>query len=130
MLQCGMASNGTTVQIRIDSARLEPDSITPDQLRPPPVALAALPERRLISAILEHAVADFQRFALATDVRSRRLFLETQAWFLSDADASPFTFVSICQALGLEPTWVRGGLKRWLERARYTHLGRVAGRHA
>ena len=123
MLQRGMTNHATLVRFPDEGARIEPDTLLPDQLRPPLPSLAGRPERRLISAILEHAVAEYQRYALATDIRGRRLFDETDEWFRSNDEMSPFTFLSICQALGLEATWVRGGLRRWLERERQAHLG-------
>ena len=70
------------------------------------------PEKRLMLAVLEGAVRDFQTYATASSGRGRRIFLETDAW-LRASGAGPFTFETICQATGLDPEFVRGGLRRW-----------------
>jgi hypothetical protein len=43
----------------------------------------------------------------------RKLFRETAGWFASDDTSSPFCFVTICQLLGLDPDYLRAGLRRW-----------------
>lgn len=76
------------------------------------------PEHRLLFAVLEDAVRCWQVYDGATTYRGRRLFWETAEWFASDDDSSPFTFVAICQLFGLEPAYVRAGLRRWTIRQR------------
>jgi hypothetical protein len=78
------------------------------------------PEKRLMLAVLEEAVGDFQRSVAATGAEGQRSFREAEDWFASDDTAWPFSFLNICGALGLEPTYIRGGLSRWrdVQRAR------------
>jgi hypothetical protein len=71
------------------------------------------PEKRLLLALLEGAVSDFQKYATASSGRGRRLFFEANAWFKSDATDRLVDFVNICQVLALDPSFVRGGLQRW-----------------
>jgi len=71
------------------------------------------PEKRLMFAVLEGAVSDFQKYATALSGRGRRLFFEADAWFESSAADRPLDFETICQALGLEPSFIRAGLHRW-----------------
>jgi len=71
------------------------------------------PERRLMLAVLEGAVSDFQKYATALSGRGRRLFADADAWFGSSASDRPLDFESICQALGLDPPFIRAGLHRW-----------------
>jgi hypothetical protein len=71
------------------------------------------PEKRLMLAVLEDAVSDFQKYATATSGRGRRLFVEADAWFRSSAADQPLTFEVICQALALDPSFIRAGLRRW-----------------
>jgi hypothetical protein len=71
------------------------------------------PEGRLMLAVLEAAVSDFQKYATASSGRGRRLFSEADAWFGSSATDQPLAFESICQALALEPSFIRTGLHRW-----------------
>ena len=78
------------------------------------------PEHRLLFAVLEDAVRCWQVYGNGTSRRDQRLFREGADWFASDDDGSPFTFVAICQLFGLEPGYVRGGLRGWRERQRTT----------
>jgi hypothetical protein len=68
-------------------------------------------EQRLMLAVLEDAVLTFQRYAGDPGTRARRLCIETAAWFASNDTAGPFSFVSICQALDLDPDYLRRGLR-------------------
>lgn len=63
-------------------------------------------------AVLEAAVSDLQKYATVPGGRGRRLFAEARAWFASNA-TEPFDFEHICQALELEPSFIRSGLARW-----------------
>jgi hypothetical protein len=69
-------------------------------------------------AVLEDAVHIFAKYHTCTDARGCRLFAETLEWVLSDDVASPFSFVNVCETLGLSPSCLRRGLKRWDELAR------------
>jgi hypothetical protein len=70
----------------------------------------ATPETRLLLAVLEEALNTRQRHLAATDPRSRRLLAEVEAWFRSDDAARLCAFVAICNALEIEPTWMRARL--------------------
>jgi hypothetical protein len=75
------------------------------------------PEKRLMLAVLESAVAAYQRFALATSRRGRRLFGETQDWFSAADESWPFSFEVICSGLSIDAGFLRKGLRRWHEQA-------------
>jgi hypothetical protein len=64
-------------------------------------------------AVLEGAVSDFQKYATASSGRGTRLFADAAAWLESTATDRPLDFESICQALGLSPSFIRAGLRRW-----------------
>jgi hypothetical protein len=72
-------------------------------------------EKRLMLAVLEDAVNSYQRYADATRVRGRRLFWETCEWFYDDDVEWPFSFLRICELLGIDASYFRRGLVRWLE---------------
>jgi hypothetical protein len=74
------------------------------------------PEKRLMLAVLEDAVRCFQDNVLERSDARKQLFAEAQAWFLSEGDDWAFSFENICDALGLNPRYVRRGLLRWKER--------------
>ena len=71
------------------------------------------PEKRLMLAVLEAAVGDFQKYATAPSGRGRRLFADAESWFESTATDRPLGFETICDALALDPSFIRDGLHRW-----------------
>jgi hypothetical protein len=71
------------------------------------------PEMRLQLAVLEDAILTFHRLLGVEGTRPRRLFAEVEDWFSSDEADDPFTFVTICDTLDLDPDYLRGGLRRW-----------------
>jgi len=77
-----------------------------------------LPEHRLMLAVLEDAVHCYQVSCACDDPAPARLFRETAEWFASDETTSPFCFLTICQAFGIDPDYLRAGLRRWSERHR------------
>jgi hypothetical protein len=85
-----------------------------EEIPPPPVRgrhMAPLEgERRLMLAVLERAVDDFRTYADIPTARGRWLFREVSAWFGSP-EAGPFDFEGICQATGLDPDFIRKGLR-------------------
>lgn len=89
---------------------IEPDVVLPSQLRPRGLAT---PEKRLMLAVLEEAVGTFQRYVMATDRQSRDLFADVEAWFASEETGWLFSFIGICDALGVDASYVRSGLGQW-----------------
>ena len=88
------------------------DSVLPPGL-PEEEARCLQPEKRLLLAVLEGAVSDFQKYATALTGRARRLFADADAWFESTRCEDPLDFEGICQALGFDPSFIRAGLRRW-----------------
>jgi hypothetical protein len=98
---------------------MQPDPILPAQLYADAGVLDD-PERHLRVAVLENAIRDFQRELDATGRRRRKLHEDAVDWFASRDRAQPFSFENVCDALHLDPDWIRQGLCRWraAERAR------------
>lgn len=67
----------------------------------------AAPERRLLRAVLEDALKCLEKCARARDRRGRKLFEETAGWMLAEDEDSIFSFRSVCEALGLDPSYIR-----------------------
>ena len=82
-------------------------TILPEQFRPQAKTDAFLPAKRLMVAVLERALGEYEASAARTDRRGRRQFAEVEAWFASDDTGWPFSFVAICEALGLDVPSVR-----------------------
>jgi hypothetical protein len=72
-------------------------------------------EERLMLAVLESAVEDFQKYVFSKDAKERKLFQETEEWFLKKESDQLFSFEYICAILGLAPAYVRRGLLSWKE---------------
>jgi hypothetical protein len=70
----------------------------------------------LVQAILREAIRTYQKYAVKRGHRASRLFREVNEWFSSDDRQWFFSFVNVCDILGLEPTYIRTGLKLWRER--------------
>src|SRR2546425_8015641 len=66
------------------------------------------PELKLMGAVIEDAIRCFCQCAGSPGVRSQRLFRETAEWFESRDVSWPFAFDNLCEALALEPDWIRG----------------------
>ena len=98
------------------------------RLDPPYVATARLvPEKRLMLAVLEDAIGLFCRHRHAQGRRRRRV-AEAVIWLWSDSRDGPFAFVNVCEALGLDPLYVRAGLVRWTPDTGRPPMRRVIGR--
>jgi hypothetical protein len=70
----------------------------------------------LVQAILREAIRTYQKYAVKKSTRAARLFRDVNEWFSSDDRHWLFSFVNVCDTLGLEPTYIRTGLKLWRER--------------
>ena len=71
------------------------------------------PETELMRAVLEDALLCFHKGLVRQGRRVQRLAREAKEWLFSDDVCWPFSFVSICAVLGLDPGYIRRGLKRW-----------------
>ena len=70
----------------------------------PAIAGSKSPEQRLRQEMLDQAIRDLVKPAAKVTIQERQ---EVREWFKSDAEEGPFTFVSVCTALGLDPSAVR-----------------------
>jgi hypothetical protein len=98
---------------------LEPATVLPIQLYGAMALDASIvPEKRLLLAVLEEAVVTFQRYATDQGRRGRRLFREAEEWVGAEEVGWPCSFRNICDVLGLDPGYVRQGLRRWRDQQR------------
>src|SRR5215813_13841464 len=82
-------------------ARLEPSIMLPAQFFHgtwEPLA----PEKRLMLAVLESAVTTLLGRGRTRTTARRRAVREVEEWLASGETDSPFAFVRICEALGLD----------------------------
>jgi hypothetical protein len=91
-----------------------PDAITPEQYYDSRRDDSAIrPLKRLMMAVLEDALRCFQNNADAMSGPRKRLFLEAEQWLCGEGGDGPFSFETICETLGIEPRFLRGGLREW-----------------
>ena len=96
-----------------------PDTLVPAQYFDRVGGDAAFqPEKRLMLAVLEEAIATYQRHVMGTTRRSARLVEEVEEWVAGVGGEWPFSFDNICAALDLEPEYLRTGMQRWKEAER------------
>jgi hypothetical protein len=69
------------------------------------------PETALMYAVLEDAFLCYQK-QFESRARIPERSRAAEAWFISDDSRWPFSFVSVCHALGLEPQYIRKKLRR------------------
>ncbi len=91
--------------------QVEPEVVLPAQVFDRRADLLQ-PEKRLMLAILEDATATLLRHPTPRHAGKRRALRETEAWLDSPDTESPFAFIRICEALGLDAQWLRAGLAR------------------
>jgi hypothetical protein len=94
---------------------MTPDTLTPGQyydgLRADDAY--ARPVKRLMLAVLEDAMRCYQTYARSRNRAQRRLFVEAEAWLMDRGADGAFAFETVCEALGIEPSCLRDGLRRW-----------------
>jgi len=91
-----------------------PDVITPEQFydsRHDDGEIA--PVKRLMMAVLEDALRCFQNNSNARSGPRKRLFAEAERWLCAETGDGPFSFDTVCETLGIEPDFLRGGLRQW-----------------
>lgn len=80
-------------------------------------------EERLLYAMLECAIEDYQKYATATDKKGQELFQQADEWFFETDSSSEFSFENLCDYLQLNPGYVRKGLLKWKKEKRCSQAG-------
>jgi hypothetical protein len=76
------------------------------------------PERELMVAVLEGALADYQRCCSARDKKGMKQFADAKAWIRESDSEWIFSFINCCEALGIDPDYLRMGLLLWRQAKR------------
>jgi hypothetical protein len=105
--------SGLSMEERVTSL-FQPDTLLPEQyLDTFRRKLHLEPEKKLMLAVLEDAIACFQKYILARDGKGKILFQETEEWVLDGNGDWLFSFANVCDTLGFDPDYVRRGLLEW-----------------
>jgi hypothetical protein len=68
-------------------------------------------ERKLLFAVLEDAIRSYLRHRDGNPIaRKNPDFVEAAEWLSSDEEVGPFSFVRVCDALGINPDRLRAGI--------------------
>lgn len=91
------------------------------------------PEKRLMIAVLEEAIALLVSDAAGADRAERAAAVrDAERWIACDDQGSPFAFAAICDILGLDVSRVRETIAAWRTRKRLFRRPRIQagrGRH-
>ncbi|HWH78003.1 MAG TPA: hypothetical protein VNT76_11555 [Candidatus Binatus sp.] len=112
---------GLNMEERVTSL-FQPDTLLPDQyLDTYKRKLHLEPEKKLMLAILEDAIACYQKYIFARESKGKALFRETEDWVFAKDENGIFSFDSVCEILALDPDYVRRGLVEWKRNAANQH---------
>jgi hypothetical protein len=73
-------------------------------------------EARLALAMIEDAILTVRATDGVRTARAHRLAAEAWAWLASRDASHPFAFENVCGYLGLDPGWIRRGLRDYAAR--------------
>ncbi|OGF51961.1 hypothetical protein A3I27_02990 [Candidatus Giovannonibacteria bacterium RIFCSPLOWO2_02_FULL_43_11b] len=104
----------------------QPDTLALDEYMSKRKSRVLGPEKELMLAILEDAVHCFQKYIFAKYSKERAWFNDAEAWLMlmDDSDRDLFSFVNICNALELDPSYLRQGLIKWKSRQSQSEIKR------
>lgn len=108
--------NGGGMMLEEMTSLFQPDSLLPVQyFENFRRKMQTEPEKRLLLAVLEDALACYQKHFSSRGGRGMKLFRETEEWIFREDSTRPFSFTNICEVVGFDPQYIRQGLLKWRE---------------
>jgi hypothetical protein len=125
---------GLSMEERVTSL-FQPDTLLPDQyLETFRRKFHLEPEKKLMLAVLEDAIACYQKYIFAQEGKGKVLAQETEQWLLDENSDWLFSFDNVCETLGFDPAYMREGMMRWKQQKLADHsqakVYRLAARRA
>ena len=112
---------GLSMEERVTSL-FQPDTLLPEQyLDTFRRKLHLEPEKKLMLAILEDAIACYQKYVFARDSKGKSLFRESEEWVQQKGSEGIFAFDSVCESLGFNPDYLRRGMTEWKQNSLAQH---------
>ena len=71
------------------------------------------PWQRLMMAVLLDGIRCYQANFTATTHKRRLLFMEAEEWLFAGSESGPFACETVCHAIGIDPQYLRAGLRQW-----------------
>lgn len=84
-------------------------------------------EKLLMFAVLKDAVEGYMKYLHSTTRKGQKRFREAEDWIDREDKLWLFSFDSVCQALDIEPEYMRRGLHQW-KQAHLEPAARASGR--
>lgn len=104
---------GLSMEERVTSL-FQPDTLLPEQyLDTFRRKLHLEPEKKLMLAVLEDAIACFQKYVFVREGKGKILFQEAEDWIWDRNNDWLFSFANVCETLGFNPAYLRQGLAQW-----------------
>lgn len=69
------------------------------------------PEKKLMMAVLKDAAECFEKYYNYRDGRAQALFRGAQEWIYSSSREWPYSYLNICDSLGINPFYLRRRLE-------------------
>ena len=85
-------------------------------------------EMGLMLAILEDAINCYLKYAAAKEKKAGQQFKEAEAWIFERHSDWLFSCENICEILGIDPEYLRDGLRRWKQRMEQVRRGAEGGK--
>ena len=84
------------------------------------------PERALAAGVLRQAASDLRRFHESEDAIGREMYSDARSWFNSSDTEWPYSFLNVCQSLGISPEDIRDEVFGDVRPGWLSHSRRVA----
>src|SRR5579863_9697759 len=97
----------TVATIGVGDPRPFPDVILRSQFFEMVGTRALSSEQRLMLAVLADAINVVQEFGSSSSMRKRNSFNEAWNWFFTNSVSCPLSYVSVCDALGIDADGLR-----------------------
>ena len=83
-------------------------------------------ERALAAGILRQAASDLRRFRESEDAVGREMYWDARSWFVSNDTEWPYSFLNVCELLGVSPEDIRDEIFADARSGWLSHSRRVA----
>jgi len=70
-------------------------------------------EKLLMFAVLEDAVQDYMKYLSSPAKKGQQRFREAEDWINTQNKLGLFSFNNVCEALDIDPEYMRRGLHQW-----------------
>ena len=84
------------------------------------------PQKALAAGVLRQAGADLRRFRNTRDSTGREMYADAESWLRANDTDWPYSFINVCEVLGLSSEFVRDEILSDAASSWYSHSKLVA----